>query len=228
MNFDEVIGILKQNANPENVKGMARFGINTDNCLGLSLPFLRDLAKKIKIDHELALQLWESKIHEAMMLAVMIADPKQITETMMESWVIDIDSWDVCDNLGMTLFHKSPLVFDKITEWTQRPEEYVKRQGFVLMIGLVLHNKKLDDDVFKGFFPLIIHEATDERKMVKKGVNWALRQIGKKNTKLNREAIKVAELLLQNKKSKSSRWIATDALRELKSEAVQERLRKRE
>ena len=228
MTADNVISLLKENADPEKVKGMARYGIITDNCLGLSLPFLRATAKTIGKDHQLALRLWATGIHEAMMLATMIADYKMIDNNMMESWVIDIDSWDICDCLCMTLFYKTPLVFDKISEWTQRNEEYVKRAGFVLMIGLVLHNKKLDDSVFKDYMLVIIRESTDERKMVKKGVNWALRQIGKKNINLNREAIRVAEILLQNNKSKSSRWIAADALRELKSDAVQDRLERKE
>ena len=225
MRYEEIIKKIKSLANPEAVKGMARFGISSKNTYGVSLPNLRQMAKKIGTDHDLALRLWDSKIHEARILASLIGDPEMVTEEQMENWAKDIDSWDICDLTCGNLFDKTIFAPKKAVEWSSREEEFVKRAGFVLIATMAVHDKKAEDDRFLKFFPLIIREATDSRNYVKKGVNWALRQIGKRNLTLNKKAIKTAEKI-KTIESKAAKWIAADAIRELKSESVQKRLRK--
>jgi 3-methyladenine DNA glycosylase AlkD len=197
MTYQDIIKLLKSHSNPKNVAGMARFGINSKNTLGISMPFLRNLGKKIGKDHNLALKLWQSKIHEAMILAVLIDDPKLVTEKQMDSWVKDFDSWDVCDQACLNLFDKTEFAWDKVIEWSKRKEEFVKRAGFALMAVLAVHDKKAKDEQFIKLFPIIKRESTDERNFVKKAVNWALRQIGKRNANLNKQALKIAEEILK-------------------------------
>jgi 3-methyladenine DNA glycosylase AlkD len=220
---EEVIKKLKKLSNPRNVEGMARFGIKPDKALGISIPNLRKLAKEIGKNHKLALQLWKSEIHEARILAGMIDEVDKVTEKQMDLWIKGFDSWDVCDQVCANLFDKTSFAFKKAIEWTKRKNEFEKRAGFALMACLAWHDKEAGDNKFIKFFPAIKRESIDERNYVKKAVNWALRQIGKRNRNLNKEAIKVA-LIIQKVESKSARWIANDALRELKSEAVQIRL----
>lgn len=215
MDYKEVVKQLKKLSNPKNILGMARFGINPKNTLGVSIPDLRNLAKKIGHNHLLAQQLWQSQIHEAKILAGFIDDPKLVTEKQLETWVKDFDSWDVCDQVCSNLFDKTDFAWKKAVEWSNRKEEFVKRAGFVLMACLSVHDKKTKDSEFIKFLPIIKREATDERNFVKKAVNWALRQIGKRNKFLNKEAIKAADEI-QKLDSKSAKWIAGDALRELK------------
>ena len=212
---EQVLAELKKFASPANVKGMARFGINSTNTLGVSIPTLRGIADSHRLDHALALELWESGIHEARILAAFVDDPKQVTESQMEVWVKDFDSWDVCDQVCSGLFDKIPLAYRKAVQWCKRPEEFVKRAGFVLMACLALHDKKSEDEAFEKFLPIIIREANDDRNFVCKAVNWALRQIGKRNNHLRVKAVKVAQDLSESD-SKSARWIGKDALRELK------------
>lgn len=202
---------------------MARYGIATKGTLGISIPTLRKLAKEIGTNHDLALQLWKSEIHEARHLAGFIADPARVTVKLLEQWVKDFDSWDVCDMVCSNLFDQTPFAYRKAFEWSRRKEEFVKRAGFVLMAALSVHDKEAQDSVFLGFLPIIRREATDERNFVKKAVNWALRQIGKRNKNLNAAAIRVAKDI-KKLDSRSARWIATDALRELMNEKVQTRL----
>jgi 3-methyladenine DNA glycosylase AlkD len=215
-----VLARLKAQANPDNVEGMAHFGINPENTLGLSIPTLRAMAKEIGRDHDLAQELWASGIHEARLLAGFIDNPKQVSEAQMEAWVKDFDSWDVCDQVCMNLFDRTPFTDQKAVEWSSREEEFVKRAAFALMASLAVHDKKSGDERFETFFPLIVQQAVDERNYVRKAVNWALRQIGKRNSRLNRRSIEVAEQIAQLD-SKSARWIAADALKELTSPAVQ-------
>ncbi len=214
MEYNRIISQLKSLSNPDNVKGMARFGINQNNTLGIPIPVLRKLAKEIGKDHELAQKLWKSRIHEAGILAALVDDPALVTEGQMERWVIDFDSWDVCDQVCMNLFDKTDFAYQKAKEWSLRKEEYVKRAGFALMASLASHDKKAADGMFIQFFPQIVRESTDERNYVKKAVNWALRGIGKRNPALRKGAIKLANQI-QKINSKSARWIAADALREL-------------
>lgn len=220
---EDILDRLQSLANAENVAGMARYGINTHNTLGISIYTLRPIAKEIGVDHDLALRLWESGIHEARILASFIDDPRQVTEEQLERWVADFDSWDVVDQV-VNLFERTPFAYPKAFEWSARPEEFVKRAGFVLMAGLAVHDKKAPDERLEAFFPVIVREATDERNFVKKAVNWALRNIGKRNRALNAKAIAVAKEI-QAIPARAARWIANDALRELTSAKIQARLK---
>lgn len=227
MQYSEIIKKLKSLSNPKNVAGMARFGINSKNTLGVAVPNLRALARKIGKNHELALQLWDSKIHEAQILAGMVDEWDKVSAKQADSWIKDFDSWDVCDQVCMNLFDKTQFAFKKAIEWSSRKNEFEKRAGFALMACLAWHDKISGDEKFEKFFIAVKKNATDERNYVRKAVNWALRQIGKRNKNLNRGAIKIAhEILSVGRRidSKAARWIASDTLRELKSAAVQKRL----
>lgn len=215
MTVQETTKLLNSFANPKNLEGMARFGINTTNTLGLSMVIIRQIAKDIKKDHQLALDLWETGIHEAKILAGLIDDWKFVTEEQMEHWVAGFDSWDVCDQVVMNLFDKTPFAHGKAFEWAEREQEFVRRAGFALMASMAVHLKKAKDEYFEPIFEVIIKHSTDERNFVRKAVNWALRQIGKRNRELNKRAIETAEIISTNINSKSARWIAADALKEL-------------
>ncbi|MFZ5933094.1 MAG: DNA alkylation repair protein [Patescibacteria group bacterium] len=219
--YNQILKTLKSYANKKNVAGMARFGIKGKNVLGgPNLPTLRKMAKEIGKNHELALRLWDSEIHEARILAGMIAEPDKATEQQLESWVKEFDSWDVCDQVCSNFFDKTKFAYTKAEEWSKRKEEFIKRAGLVLMACLAVHDKMAEDKKFIAFLKNIKRESVDERNFVRKAVNWALRQIGKRNIVLNELTIKLAEEILRIN-SKSAKWIAGDALRELKSEAVQ-------
>ena len=226
MQYKDILERLKSLANPEAVKGMARYGITAERNYGVSMPKLTELAKEIGRDHLLAQQLWDAGIRETRILAAMVDDPGLVTEDQMEQWVKDFDSWEVCDQCCMKLFKRTKFAYAKAVEWSARSEEFVKRAGFVLMACLTVNDKKADDREFLKFLPLIKREARDNRTFVKKSVNWALRQIGKRNRALNEMAIKTAKEIQQS--STSAKWIASDAIRELTSDAVQKRLRGRE
>jgi len=221
----DILKRLETLANPEAVKGMARYGISSKNTYGVSIPNLRNMAKEVGINHDIAHQLWVSGIHEARILASMIDDPKLVNEGQLEKWVSGFDSWDVCDQVCMNLFEKSPLACRKIVEWSRREEEFVRRAAFTLIACLAWHDKKAEDDKFINLFPLLIRGATDERNFVKKAVNWALRNIGKRNLNLNKAAVNTAREI-QRLDSKAAHWIASDTIRELESAAVQRRLKR--
>ncbi|OGZ33463.1 MAG: DNA alkylation repair protein [Candidatus Portnoybacteria bacterium RBG_13_41_18] len=223
MQYSEIVKKLKSLSNPKNVAGMARFGIGGENMLGISIPNLRALARKIGKNKKLAKQLWDSKIHEARILAGMVDEAQNVTAKEMDRWVRDFDSWDVCDQVCMNLFRYTKNAPKKCFEWAGQKDEFVKRAGFALMAALAFAKNDMSDAEFKKFLPVIKRESTDERNYVRKAVNWALRQIGKRNKVLNKEAIKVAREILKIE-SKSARWIAGDALRELTGEAAQKRL----
>jgi 3-methyladenine DNA glycosylase AlkD len=210
-----ILSQLREMGSPAAREGMQRFGIDTTHALGVSIPALRSLAKAIKKDHILALALWETEYHEARILASMIDDPTQVTVRQIDAWVKDFNSWDLCDQVCGNLFDRTAFAVEKAMAFSKRKEEFVKRAGFVLMAEYAVHNKKAEDKVFLAFLPLIEKEAYDDRNFVKKAVNWALRQIGKRNARLREAAIFTAErILLQD--SNAARWIARDALRELK------------
>ena len=215
MEYAQAIEKLKLLAKAENTAGMARFGINPQNTLGVSIPVLRMLAKKMGKNHRLAGKLWKSGFHEARILAALVDEPEQVTARQMDGWAKDFDSWDVCDQVCSNLFDKTLFAYEKVAEWSESKEEFVKRAGFVLMAALAVHDKKALDGKFERFFPLIRREALDGRNFVKKAVNWALRQLGKRNAALRRKAIQEAEKILKID-SPSAKWIARDALRELK------------
>ena len=226
MQYENILKKLKVLSNPKAVEGMARFGINPENTYGVSIPNLRKIAKEIGRDHSLAQQLWDSGIHEARILASMIDEPNQVTKKQMDAWIKDFDSWDVCDQCCMNLFDKTPLAWEKAKEWTNREKEFEKRAGFALMACLAWNDKESLDEKFLALLPAIKREADDDRNYVKKAVNWALRNIGKRNFNLNKKAIETAKEI-QKIDSRSAKWIASDAIRELMSKAVQERLQKK-
>ena len=223
MQYEEILEQLKSLSDPKAVAGMTRFGITPENAYGISIPNLRKIAKEIGKDHSLAQQLWESGIREARILSSMIDDPKIVTEEQIEEWVSDFTYWEICDQCCMNLFEKTKFAYQKCFQWASREEEFVRRAGFVLMARLAVSDKKAADEKFEEFLPIIMGGSTDERNYVKKAVNWALRQIGKRNLGLNARAIETAREI-QKTDSKSARWIASDAIRELTSKAVQERL----
>lgn len=219
MEINELVEVLKNEANPENVAGMARFGIASNNTLGISMPRIRAIAKEIKKDHKLALEAFDSGIHEAKILASMIADPKLMTREICDKWVKEFDSWDVVDQICSNLWDKLAFCDDMIFEYAEREEEFVRRTSFVLMACSAVHNKELEDADFDKYYPLIIKYSTDGRNFVKKAVNWALRQIGKRNINLRERALKLCEEIRQvHPDDKVARWIASGAERELTSE----------
>jgi 3-methyladenine DNA glycosylase AlkD len=223
MSIDSILKKLTELKNPNRITAMERAGIVTHSALGISVAQLRILAREIGCNHPVAMQLWCSGVHEARLLAILIANPTSVDNELMESWIGDAYSWDLCDGCCMHLFRKVPFAYEKIEEWRHRPDEFVKRAAFVLMATLAVHEKKQPNSTFEAMLPLIIDASNDERNFVKKAVNWALRQIGKRNQYLNARAIQTANALVFMK-SKSARWIGMDALRELQSEKIQSRV----
>jgi len=223
MRCDEVLSILKKLGDPANVAGMARFGIKPAVALGVPKPALRRLAKDLGRDHDLAQELWASGVHEARVLASMIDDPVKVTAGQMDAWANDFDNWDICDQCCLNLFWRTAFAYEKAEDCTASDREFVKRAGFVLMASLAIHDKKASDAKFERFLSIIAMEASDDRNLVRKAVNWALRQIGKRNPRLRQKAIEAA-LELEQAESKSARWVGSDALRELTSDAVRRRV----
>jgi 3-methyladenine DNA glycosylase AlkD len=220
-----ILAELKAHADPRTVEGMARYGIRSAKAYGVPGPVVRAIARRAGRDHDLAARLWAIGILEARAVAALVDDPALVTGEQMERWARDFDSWAICDHVCGRLFDRAPLGWRKAAAWTRRKGEYVKRAGFGLMAWLAVHDKKAPDERFLLFLPLIERGASDDRNMVKKAVNWALRQIGKRNLALNREATACAERLPSI--GPAGRWIAADALRELRSTAVQARLARR-
>ena len=223
----ELVRRLTQMASPADAEGMARFGIRSTQVLGISVAELRKTAQPIGKDHALALALWKTGIFEARVLAFLIDDPDQVNEKQMERWAGDFDNWAICDGVCLHLFRKTPFAWIKAVEWSGRKEEFVKRAGFVLMAVLAVHDKKTDDWKFLDLLPLIQEAASDGRNGVKKAVNWALRQIGKRNRVLHAAAVRVAEKI-RGLDSPSARWIASDALREFRGDVVRRKLERME
>ena len=219
----ELLAHLKNKGKPKNLEGMARFGINVEKAYGVPIPELRRLARHIGPHHGLAFDLWRTGVHEARILAAYIDDYKRVSERQMDEWAECFDSWDLCDQVCGNLFDKTEFAHKKAIEWSFRKEEYVKRAGFVLMATLAVHDKRAGKAAFEKFFPHIVRGSTDERNYVKKAVNWALRQIGKRSFTLNKEAIAVAREIAKID-SPSAKWVASNALHELEGEAVQKRL----
>jgi len=213
VNVTEIISTLKQISDPKYLEGMKRFSVDNSKALGVSLPNLRKIAKSIKKDHQLALELWATGIHECRVLASLVDDPKHVTQEQMDSWAADFYSWDVCDQVCGNLFDRTPYAIEKAFEYSRSEKEYIKRAGFVLMAEFAVHDKKANDESFMPFFPIIEREAWDDRNFVKKAVNWALRQIGKRNRNLGKAA-KECALRIAQQKNKAAKWIAKDALAE--------------
>ena len=221
MLLEEALASLQALAQPERLRENARVAVPADG-LGITVPALRALAKTLRPDHALALELWATGIHEARQLAAMVDDPALVAEGQLEQWARDFDSWDICDGVCV-LFERTPFAWAKAVAWAGRAEEFVRRAAFTLMAYFAVHDKAAADERFLALLPIIRAAAGDDRNFVKKAVNWALRSIGKRNLALNAAAIAMAEQLRADG-SRSGRWIAADALRELRSEAVQGRL----
>jgi len=229
MNVDKVIARLNKmakNAKPGYKEGMARFGIKSDVALGIPLPEIRKLAKEIGKDHEVALELWKANIHEAKLLVPLIDEKDKVTEKQMDEWVEDFYSWDICDQCCSNLFDKTPFYDKKIKEWVKSEKEFVRRAGFALMATSAVHDKKAPDSQFLGYLTLIKKYSNDERNFVKKAVNWAVRQIGKRSISLYGPALKLAKELKESK-DKTARWIGSDAARELENPKIKQRLKKK-
>jgi 3-methyladenine DNA glycosylase AlkD len=227
MNHVEILKRLESLCNPRNVEGMARFGITTTKAFGVPAPILKGIAKEVGRDHALAQELWASGIHDARALACLVDDPAKVTPRQMDRWAKDFDNWAVCDGACLHLFRYTPFAHAKCVEWSSRKEEFVKRAAFSLMACLAVVDRRAADEAFLKFLPLIKREAVDGRNGVKKAVNWALRQIGKRNRRLQRAALRVAEEI-HTLNSPSARWIASDARRELKSPAVHKMLERKQ
>ena len=229
----ELLAALRDQADPSNVAGMERYGISTVGTLGVSMPRIRAMGRDAKkrlgrdpqAQHELAAALWASRVHEARLMATLVDDPALVSEDQVERWAAELDSWDVCDQLCSNLVRRTELAWKKAAEWPARQQEFVKRAGFVLGATLAVHDKAADDPEFLPLLALAQREVTDERNLVKKAVNWQVRQIGKRSPELNVAAISTCERILSDHPdSKSARWVARDALRELRSDAVRRRL----
>lgn len=214
MTASEILEKLRELGSEHNRQGMARFGINTARALGVGMASMRPLARELKRQHELALALWDTQVHEARILACLIDDPGKAGREQLERWVADLDSWDVTDQFCNKLVVKTPRAWDLAVSWAAREEEFVRRAGFSLMAQLAVHHKAAPDGDFLPLLELVEGSAEDERNFVKKAVNWALRQIGKRSPELRRAAVDTARRLVV-RPSKSARWIARDALREL-------------
>ena len=214
MTVEEILSHLREMGSEHNRQGMARFGINIVRAYGVGMAALRPLAQAHRRDHPLALALWKTQVHEARILACLIEDPKSARPEQLERWAMDADSWDLTDQLCNKLVVKTPFAWDLAISWARRSEEFVRRAGFSLMAQLAVHDKAAPDEAFMALFDLVEAYAIDERNFVKKAVNWALRQIGKRNSALRIMAVARARRLL-SLDSKAARWIARDALREL-------------
>lgn len=211
---EQVLKTLKSWGSAENVAGMARFGIRTDRAFGVPMEPLKKYAKELGRDHAFAMELWKSGFREARVMAALIAEPKLLTVKQMNAWAKEFDSWEICDNACIHLFRKSPMAWERAFAWAPDKREFVRRSGFAMFATLAVHDKKAADEQFLEVLPLIEAMSGDDRNFVKKAVNWALRQIGKRNAALGVAAIRMSKKLAQSE-SASTRWIGKDALREL-------------
>lgn len=214
MTLEELKKELKKNIRPNGLEGKARYGINISNAYGVTIPVQRKLAKEIGKDHKFAQELWNAGIHETRIIATMIDEPEKVSKSQMDKWANDFNSWDVCDQCCNNLFVNTPYAHEKAMQWSESKKEFVKRAGFTMMAVIAVHDKKAADKDFDKFFEKIKDESTDERNFVKKAVNWALRQIGKRNKSLNKKALALAKEI-EKIHSKSAKWIAKDSIREL-------------
>jgi 3-methyladenine DNA glycosylase AlkD len=226
MDRDEVLKWLERKGTKATRDGMARYGIVAKRAFGVPMGTLLLLRKRLGRDHALALDLWESGVYEARLLAALVGDPERVTRRQMNAWASTFENWGDCDTVCFHLFDRTPFAFEKARQWSPSPRELVKRGGFVLMACLSGHDKTTPDAPFRAFLPLIEKGAHDERNFVKKGVNWALRGIGRRNLALNAAALAVARRLADSDEA-ACRWVGKDALRELSSPKVQAQLARR-
>lgn len=224
MTLNDALNFLKAKADPENVKGMAHFGIAVDNVLGVSMPDVRKIARKIGKNHKLALELWATGIHDARILSSCIDNSSEVTSAQCERMVKDFKSWDLCDQTCKNLFKDLDFAEEKIYKWRKSEDEFVKRAAFALICELAVHWEKLENAKFEAFFELIVEASSDDRNFVKKAVNWALRQIGKRNMHLNKKALETAEQI-KALPYKSAKWIASGAIRELRDPKILARIK---
>jgi 3-methyladenine DNA glycosylase AlkD len=221
--IDLVLEILRHKSDSDNRAGMARYGIDVTKALGVSMPDIRSIGNSVQKDHLLAGELWESDIHEARILASLVDHPKWVTSEQMEQWALDFNSWDLCDQVCGNLFDKSDYAPEKIIAWSTRSEEFVKRAAFALIAWRAVHDKKLPDEPFLAYLPIILKASDDPRNFVKKAVNWALRQIGKRSASLYVPALETA-IKLADSKNATARWIGRDAVKELDSTKMRKRM----
>ncbi len=220
MTAEQIIDLLKKEANPEKVLFKeAKFGVVSNNALGIYHKDLKEIAKRIPKDDDLAIQLFDSGIYEARLLCSKIFNPQNLTEELMDKWTSTFENWEICDSFCMGLFAKSAYAVSKAKEWTKRKREFEKRAGFTIIAAFCMADKTSGNEVFEQFFPIIKRECTDERIYVKKAVNWALRNIGKRNIDLKSKAILVANEM-SSIHSKAAKWIAHDAIKELTRDNV--------
>jgi 3-methyladenine DNA glycosylase AlkD len=214
MDASTVVAQLREVGAEGNRAGMARFGINVDNALGVSVTDLRRVARGLPRDHELAADLWETGVHEARILASMIDRPELVTGRQMDRWVRDFASWDLCDQCCQNLFWRTVLADGRAHAWVRRRREFEKRAAFALMASAAVKDRDAPDQRFLRYLEAIEREATDPRNFVRKAVNWALRQIGKRNRRLHGAALDAARRI-GRMEDRTARWVAADALREL-------------
>ena len=223
MEYEEIIKKFESLRNEENIRGQERFGIKSSKSYGIRMPEIRKIAKEVGHNHNIAVQLWNQGYHESKILAFMVEEKDKFTEEQLDSWIKDFDSWDVVDQACINFLRHVDFAINKIPEWAESDEEFIKRTAFSLIAVLAVHEKEESDDYFRKYYPLIKDASCDNRNFVKKSVNWAIRQIGKRNLVLNREAIDLSNEILENN-CKASRWIGKNALKELQSEKVQSKL----
>ena len=224
---NEVVAALKRLATKSTRDGMTRYAIPNDKAFGVSMSDIQKLAKTVGRNHELALALWETGWYESRMITAFIDEPERVTKSQMDRWCREFDNWAICDTLCFKLFDQTPHAWSKVVEWSSKEDEYVKRAAFALLASLAGHDKSATDKQFLDCLPLIERAATDERNFVKKGVSWALRGLGRRNARLNKAALELAERLA-NSSDKSSRWIGREAIRELKGRVVVKQLATKE
>jgi 3-methyladenine DNA glycosylase AlkD len=219
MTTQDIIKKIHSLQSPERKAKQAHFKIGDVNSYGLTMPQIRSIAKEIGKNHPLAMELWSSGIHEARHIATMIADKKQFSEALADQWLMDFNSWDIVDGFCSIILCKMPFAYTKAIEWTKQKGEFQKRAGFAGMAMIAVHDKKAGDDKFTVFYPYLLKESHDDRNFVKKAISWAIRSIGKRNAFLAKEMIELSEAI-REKEDTASKWIASDAIRELKNKYV--------
>ncbi len=225
LSCSEITERLEAAADPAHREKMARFGITADHPFGVPVTVQKAIARECVKSLPLAKELWDTGRHEARMMASMLAPPSAFTSAMMDEWTESFASWDICDGCCFNLFRYTPYVWDKIPEYARREEEYVRRTAFALIAGLAIGDKKAPDEKFLPFLPLIEEYSADNRNFVRKAVNWALRQIGKRSLTLHEKAMEVS-LGLASRPDKSARWIGSDAVRELSDPKITARIKR--
>ena len=225
MEVKEIIDFFEQRIDKKNLEGMARFAINSGRSYGVRIPVIRQLAKELKKNHDLAIVLWDHPYRETRILAGLIADPKQFTEEDANNWVKEFDDWELCDQSCFNLFHKLEYANDLVYQWVESDQEFIRRAGFSLVAKLAIVQKKRDDEEFIQFLKLAEKHSKDPRNFVKKAVNWAIRQIGKRSNYLNGIAAELSKNLYESS-DKTAQWIGRDAYKELTDQKILKRIKR--